>query len=200
MKMTRITALLTVLLALAIAAFALVSLRGVQMPGAISTGTALVGGPFSLTDQKGARVSDADFRGKYMLVFFGYTSCPDVCPATLQVITAALEQLGDKARDVVPVFITVDPERDSVPVMADYLSHFDPRFVGLTGSPEEIAAAARAYRVYYSKLSGDNAGLFDHSSIIYLMGRNGEFLKHFTYTTDPDALAKGLGAAIAAGG
>jgi protein SCO1/2 len=135
-----------------------------------------------------------------MLVFFGYTSCPDVCPATLQVITAALEQLGDKARDVVPVFITVDPERDSVPVMADYLSHFGPRFVGLTGSPEEIAAAARAYRVYYSKLSGDNAGLFDHSSIIYLMGRNGEFLKHFTYTTDPDALAKGLGAAIAAGG
>ena len=117
-----------------------------------SSGTALVGGPFSLVGADGKTVTDADFRGRYMLVFFGFTHCPDICPAELQVIAQALDKLGDKAKKVVPVFITLDPERDTPQAMADYVKSFGPNFVGLTGSPEAIAAAAKAYRVAYAKV------------------------------------------------
>ncbi|MGE0212636.1 MAG: SCO family protein [Parvibaculaceae bacterium] len=162
-----------------------------------TSGKALVGGPFTLTSQNGEKVSDAQFRGHYMLVAFGYTYCPDVCPAELQVMSAALDQLGAKADEIQPIFITIDPERDTVPVLKDYMSHFHSRFVGLTGTPEEIAAAARAYRVYYGKAkdSGTTDYLMDHSSIIYLMGKDGAFLKHFPYGTDAKALADGIVAA-----
>ena len=104
-----------------------------------TTGTALVGGPFRLTNHKGKQVTDEDFRGRHMLVFFGYTYCPDVCPAGLQVMTSALEQLGSKADTIQPLFITIDPERDTVPVLATYMEHFHPRLIGLTGKPDEIA-------------------------------------------------------------
>ncbi len=169
-------------------------------PGApVISGTALVGGPFSLTDQTGRRVDEKDFLGKYMLVFFGYTYCPDVCPTELQVMSAALDSLGAKGDSIQPIFITVDPQRDTPEVMKQYVANFHPRLLGLTGSAEEIAAVAKAYRVYYSKVesnTGPDAYLMDHSSIVYLMDRDGRFLKHFTYSTDSAALAKDLAEAI----
>lgn len=162
----------------------------------LTTGKALVGGPFKLTDQHGRTVRDSDFRGKYMLVVFGYTFCPDVCPAELQVMTAALDQLGPLADRIQPVFITIDPQRDTVPQLSLYAGNFHPRLVLLTGSSAEIADVAKAYRVYYDKAEG-SAGtsrdyLMDHSSIIYLMGPDGQFVRHFTYTTDAAALAQQL--------
>ena len=157
-----------------------------------TSGTALVGGPIKLTGHDGEVVSGEQFRGKYMLVFFGYTYCPDVCPAGLQVMTSALEELGTKADNVQPLFITIDPERDTVPVMASYVENFHPRLIGLTGTPEQIDTVAKAYRVYYKKAGDDADYLMDHSSILYLMDAKGKFAKHFTYTTDAAALAKQL--------
>jgi protein SCO1/2 len=166
--------------------------------GPISSGVALVGGPFELVSHKGARVTDKNFRGKYMLVSFGYTYCPDVCPTELQVISAALDELGDKAKDIQPIFITVDPERDTVATLAQYMASFHPSYIGLTGSPDAIAKAAKAYRAYYAK--SENKGgedyLMDHSSIIYLMDKEGTFLKHFSYGTDAHALATAIEEAI----
>jgi cytochrome oxidase Cu insertion factor (SCO1/SenC/PrrC family) len=163
-------------------------------------GKALVGGPFTLTDQNGKKITDKDFLGHYMLVLFGYTYCPDVCPTELQVMSAALDQLGAKADNVQPVFITIDPARDTPEVMKQYVANFHPRLLGLTGTPDEIAAAAKAYRVYYNRVDAGSASdsyLMDHSSILYLMGPDGTFLKHFTYTTDSAELAKAIESALA---
>jgi protein SCO1/2 len=165
-------------------------------------GEALVGGPFTLTDHTGKRVTDNDFRGRYMLVYFGYTWCPDVCPTELQVISAALDRLGDEARRIRPIFVTVDPERDTVAQMADYVANFHASLVGLTGSPEEIAGVAKAYRVYYAKAKSEGSETdytVDHGSLIYLMDPQGKFVTHFTYGTDPEKLAQGLAKAIGGG-
>ena len=179
--------------AIAIAAAAFVFYR----PGPGGSGVALVGGPFSLTDHTGKRVTEKDFLGKYPLIFFGYTYCPDICPTELQVMSAALDQMGTRGEAIQPVFITIDPERDTPEVLKAYVENFHPRLVGLTGTAEEIAAVAKAYRAYYSKASGAAGDyLMDHSSILYLMGPDGKFLKHFTYTTDAKALAVELDAAL----
>ena len=164
----------------------------------LSSGTALVGGPFTLTSHEGKRVTNEDFRGKYMLVTFGYTYCPDVCPTELQIISAALDLLGERGKDIQPIFITIDPERDSVAALAQYMPNFHPRYVGLTGTAEEIQAVAKAYRVYYAKVAGQGGQdyLMDHSSIIYLMDKQGTFLKHFSYGTDAKQLAEGIAEAI----
>jgi cytochrome oxidase Cu insertion factor (SCO1/SenC/PrrC family) len=164
-----------------------------------STGTALVGGPFSLTDQDGRKVTDKDFLGKYMLIFFGYTYCPDVCLTELQVMSAALDNLGAKADDIQPIFISFDPQRDTPEVLKQYVANFHPRLIGLTGTPEEIASVAKAYRVYYSKVDGSSGPdnyLMDHSTITYLMDKQGKFLKHFSYSTDASAMAKDLAEAV----
>lgn len=158
-------------------------------------GKALVGGPFTLTDHTGRRVTEKDFEGKYTLVFFGYTYCPDVCPAELQVMTAALAQLGAKSEKVTPVFITIDPKRDTVEQMASYVSNFHERLVGLTGTHEEIRAVAKAYRVYYAKAKDDGSSadyLMDHSSAVYLMNPKGDYLTHFSYGTSPEKMAQGI--------
>ena len=163
--------------------------------GASSVGRALVGGPFALTDQDGKRVTDKDFRGRYTLVFFGFTMCPDVCPSALQVMAAALEKLGAKGQQLTPVFITVDPERDTPAQLAGYVKSFHPRLVGLTGTPAEIEAVTKAYRVYVKKVPDpkSSAGYtFDHSAIIYLMGPDGAYLAHFTHATSVDAMAERL--------
>lgn len=188
----------TILVALAISLAALWFTRsgGVE---AVSSGTALIGGPFELTDQNGKRVTDQSFRGKYTLVFFGFTFCPDVCPGTLQVVTAALDRLGQAGNDIVPVFITVDPARDTPEVMRDYAKSFHPRLVALTGSEADIEKAARAYRVYYAKAKGtenEKDYLMDHSAFLYLMDKDGKFVKHFTAGTNPEELANGLREAI----
>ena len=160
-----------------------------------SSGAALIGGPFSLVGADGKPVTDRDFRGRYMLIFFGFTHCPDICPAELQVIAQALEQLGDKAKTVVPIFITLDPERDTPEAMANYVKSFGPNFVGLTGSPEAIAAAAKAYRVAYSKVenkaSADDYSV-DHSALAYLMDPEGRYVTHFSYGLSTDQMAEKL--------
>lgn len=190
-------AVLVLAVAMGVAAYALF---GRQTPGESGSGTALVGGPFSLTDQSGKRVTEKDFAGKYMLVFFGYTFCPDICPTELQVMTAALDSMGPKADKITPVFISVDPDRDTPEVLRSYVENFGPRLVGLTGSAEEIAAVAKAYRVYFAKAGkeGSEDYLMDHSSIIYLMGPDGRYVKHFTYTADAPGLARDLNAALTA--
>jgi protein SCO1/2 len=161
-----------------------------------SSGTALVGGPFSLIGTDGKTVTDQNFRGRYMLVFFGFTHCPDICPAELQVIAEALDKLGDKAKEVVPIFISLDPERDTPEAMAAYVKSFGPNFVGLTGSPEAIASAAKAYRVAYAKVenkaSPENYSV-DHSALVYLMDPQGLYLAHFPYGTNAAEMAEKLG-------
>jgi protein SCO1/2 len=161
-----------------------------------SSGTALIGGPFSLVGTDGKPVTDRDFRGRYMLIFFGFTHCPDICPAELQVIAQALDQLGDKAKKVVPIFITLDPERDTPEAMANYVKSFGGNFVGLTGSPEAIAAAAKAYRVAYSKVENkDSPGDYsvDHSALVYLMDPEGRYVTHFSYGLSAEQMAEKLG-------
>jgi protein SCO1/2 len=139
----------------------------------------LVGGPFKLEDGSGKQVTDSDFRGKYMLVYFGYTYCPDVCPTTLNEVSEALDHLGAKANNLQPIFITVDPKRDTPAVVKQYTAAFSPKLIGLTGTPEQIANVAKAYRVYYAEHrtgSGPNDYSMDHSSILYLMGPDGKFI------------------------
>jgi len=161
----------------------------------VTSGKALIGGPFELVGKDGNTVTAKDFRGRYMLVFFGFTHCPDICPAELQVMSAALDDLGADAKKVVPVFITVDPERDTPDVVSAYVKNFGPNFVGLTGSPEQIAKVAKEYRVTYQKFqdesTGDNYSV-DHSALVYLMGPDGEFVTHIPYGTPPDKMAETL--------
>lgn len=185
---------LAIALAIAGAAFYFTSGRS----GPAGSGEALVGGPFSLTDHTGRHVTEKDFLGKYMLVFFGFTYCPDVCPTELQVMSAALDELGAEGNTIQPVFVSIDPERDTPEVVKQYVENFHPRLVGLTGSPDDIAAIARAYRVYYKKALGGSETDYemDHSTTIYLMGPDGGFRKHFGYTTDAEGLAQGLREAI----
>jgi protein SCO1/2 len=162
----------------------LVVTKGTQDP--MVSGKALIGGPFTLIDQTGKTVTDQDFRGRYMLVFFGFTHCPEVCPAELQVMSVALDELGPKADQVVPIFITLDPERDTQEAMGAFVKNFGSRFVGLTGSPEAIAAAAEAYRVAYAKIQEDIRKpdySIDHSGLVYLMGKDGEYITQFPYGT-----------------
>lgn len=162
-----------------------------KVAGPVVSGKAQVGGPFSLLDTTGKRVTDKDFRGRFMLVYFGFTYCPDVCPTGLQVISAVLDQLGGKADRIAPIFISLDPERDTPQQMAEYVKSFGPRIIGLTGTPEEVAEVARAYRVYFKKVKDEKstAGYsVDHTSIMYVMDTKGEFVTHFTHATAVDAI------------
>lgn len=161
------------------------------------------GGPFSLIDQDGMRRTDMDFRGKYMLIFFGYTFCPDVCPTTLAVEAEALNMIGERASRIVPIFITVDPRRDTPEKLKMYLSAFDglstsrPGFVGLTGTAEEIEKAADAYEVYYNahldgRFGGDEGYSVDHTGNVYLMSPDGKFVSYYSQGISPDELAADL--------
>jgi protein SCO1/2 len=152
-----------------------------------------VGGPFMLTDQAGHARSERDFHGRWQLVYFGYTYCPDVCPATLSEIADALRALGPQARAVVPLFVTLDPERDRPAVLRKYLAAFGPQFVGLTGTPAQIASVARAYHVYYAKQSLPDGGYsIEHASAIYLIAPNGKFVKILDGQEGAYALEKDL--------
>jgi cytochrome oxidase Cu insertion factor (SCO1/SenC/PrrC family) len=164
-------------------------------PNSQSVGRALVGGPFTLTDHTGKRVTDQDFRGKHMLVMFGFTFCPDICPSGLQVMSAALDLLGPKADKIVPIFITIDPERDTTQALAAYVPSFHKRLIGFTGTAEEIAAVAKAYRVYYKRVKDEKSAAaytMDHSALIYLMGPDGAYVAHFNHGTGAEALATRL--------
>jgi protein SCO1/2 len=155
-------------------------------------GHGYVGGPFVLTDQNGRTRTDDEFRGKLLLVYFGYTWCPDVCPTDLQQIGLALDQLGPAAERVQPLFISVDPERDTADVLARYVTSFHPRLIGLTGTPEQIHAVALAYKAYYAKFTPPGGGDYaiDHTGFIYLIDRDGGYLGFFPPGTPAARMAK----------
>lgn len=158
----------------------------------------LPGGPFTLVDHTGRTVTDKDFRGSFLLVSFGYTHCPDVCPLTLSMISATLKALGKDARSVRPLFITVDPERDTPGVLASYVRAFHPAIIGLTGTPQQIRSVTKAYNAFYASVPLKTAGKVhdpshysvDHSAFIYLMGPNGNFLEVFEFRTSPEKMAE----------
>lgn len=166
----------------------------------IATGAGRLGGPFTLVDQTGRRVTDRDFRGRYMLIYFGYTHCPDECPTELQAIGRAIDELGPLGDRVTPVFISVDPGRDTPAVIGKYVRAFHPRMVGLTGTPAEIAAVARAYQVPYKvgKPSEPEAGDYSvsHNLFLYLVDPRGKFVAVFRGGAGPDAIAKALRATM----
>lgn len=151
-----------------------------------------VGGPFRLTDHQGRTRRDTDFRGKLMLVYFGYTTCPDVCPTDLYQISQAMGLLGASASEVVPIFITLDPKRDSVKLLSAYVPSFHPQLVGLTGSDAEIRQVARAYRVFHEKVpvSGWLRYTIDHSAFIYVMGSDGRYLGFLPPGTEAGRIAE----------
>lgn len=159
-----------------------------------STGKALIGGEFELTDQNGNKFTDKNLLGKYSLVYFGFTHCPMICPTALSNISLAMHELGDNAKNFQTIFITADPERDTQERMKEWLQSFKGNIIGLTGSVEQTNKAAEKYKVYAQKLQPDNTGNYDmnHTSIIYLMDRNGEFITHFSHETPVETLVQKL--------
>jgi protein SCO1/2 len=159
----------------------------------IVSGQIAVGGPYALTDQDGRPRSSTDFQGKYQLIYFGYTFCPDVCPTTLAIMAAAMDKLGPAQERIVPIFITIDPARDKPEILKKYLAAFGPRFVGLTGTPDEIAKVEKEYRVFAKKTPmPDGNYSLDHSSVIYLLGPDGKLAAFYDEEASPDDLAKSL--------
>jgi protein SCO1/2 len=152
-----------------------------------------IGGPFRLTDQDGRTVSDQDFKGKPLLVFFGFTHCPDICPTTLFDVSEVLRKLGPDADRVGAIYVTVDPERDTSATLKDYMASFDPHLRGLTGDADAIQAIAKEYRVYYKKVPlQDGDYTMDHTAIVYLMGKDGHFIAPFSLKRPPEVAAADL--------
>lgn len=159
-----------------------------------SVGKAAIGGPFNLINHEGKRVTEKDFLGKWNLIYFGFTHCPDICPDELQKLAAAVDKIKEKAGiEIVPVFISVDPERDTVEQVGEYVKEFHPKLIGLTGNSDEIRNVARAYRVYYMKTAEEDSDyLVDHSIVMYLMGPDMQFVKFFGKNNDVDSLTDGI--------
>ena len=162
--------------------------------GGAENASPAVGGPFTLTDQSGATRSDSDFRGKVMLIYFGYTYCPDACPTTLQAISQTLDMLGNQASKVQPIFISVDPARDTPEQLKSYAANFHPGIVYLTGAPDTLKQVESEYRIYVAKVpqSGSDDYLIDHSSVIYVMGTNGRYLASMPAGLPPKVMAATL--------
>ena len=163
---------------------------------------ALVGGPFSLVDPAGRATTDRDFRGRFMLIYFGYTTCPDHCPTMLMMTAGALETLGPRARQVQPIFISVDPERDTPEIMGRYTRKFSRRILGLTGSPAQIASVEKAYGVQtLIRPTGPEASAYviDHPSVLYLVGPDGRFIAELQTDGGADDLAARIGRRLPGG-
>jgi cytochrome oxidase Cu insertion factor (SCO1/SenC/PrrC family) len=161
-----------------------------QLMDDLMYGRGTVGGPFSLTDQTGRRRNDTEFRGKLLIIYFGYTYCPDVCPTELQQIGLAVEHLGDVGSAVRPLFITIDPARDTPEVLAQYVPSFHPRLLGLTGTSDEIAAVAQEFKVVYTKYQPSDGGpyLIDHTGFVYIVDRSGKYRGFFPPGTPEDRM------------
>jgi protein SCO1/2 len=159
-----------------------------------------VGGPFALVDHTGKPRTEKDFHGKLMLVYFGFTYCPDICPTDLQNIGLALDRLGPAGKNVQPLFITVDPERDTAAHLAEYITMFHPRLIALTGDAAAIRQAADAYKVYYARITNQAATDYtvDHTAFIYLMDRDGKYLGFFPPGTSPERIAESIRPRLAA--
>lgn len=152
---------------------------------------ARIGSSFRLLDQDGNTRTEEDFRGKNMIVYFGYSFCPDICPTTLYLITQVLEKLGKKSRDLKPVFITVDPDRDTISRLKSYINDYHPLFLALTGTKNQVTSVKEAYRVYSLRISNGELQenyLVDHSSIIYLIDKQGLFLNHFSHSSSVEEI------------
>jgi protein SCO1/2 len=163
-----------------------------RTPAPIATASA-VGGPFTLTDQSGQKFSEQNLAGKPFLIFFGFTNCPDICPTALFDVSEVMRALGKDADKTQALFITVDPERDTAEKLRDYLSSFDKHLVGLTGTPEEIAAVLKTFRVYAKKVPTEKGDYtMDHTALIYLMDRNGKFVSPFRLNRRPEESAAEL--------
>ena len=190
--MTRTFRVAAVLAAFVAGAAALSAAIFFALPGE-TTKPSAIGGPFQLVDQNGRAVTDADFKGRTLLVFFGFTHCPDICPTTLFEISEVLKRLGADADKAAALFVTVDPERDTPEKLKDYLSSFHPRIFGLSGTPAEIEAVKRAYRVYAKKvlLEGGEYTM-DHSAVIYLMDKQGRFVAPFNLKRTAEEAAADL--------
>jgi protein SCO1/2 len=162
-------------------------------------GDVQIGGHFTLINQDGKKISDAEFNGKLKLVYFGFTNCPAICPAGMALITQAMDGLGEKAKNVQPFFITIDPERDTAEKMKDYVSNFHKSIQGLTGTKTEIDEVVKAYRVFSKKVGEEKSGdyMMDHSSYIYLMDKDGKYLTHFGNEQSADELVQGIGKYLA---
>jgi protein SCO1/2 len=184
-------ALIVLGLAAAVAAFYLPAAPPAVQHG---YGEAGIGGTFVLTGTRGQTVKESDFRGKLMLVYMGYSHCPDICPMTLATMSEALKALGPDADKIAVLFISLDPERDAPQALAAYLASFDPRITGLTGSRQAIDEAAKAYKAYYKKVVTPNTGsyLIDHSGFLYLMDTRGKYLTHFEAGVKSGELAKAI--------
>ena len=174
---------------------------GLQPGAVVSTGQAQVGGPFQLVDQEGRPVDESLLEGKWSLVFFGFTYCPDFCPTTLAALEATKQRLGDKPKDLQIVFISVDPERDTPQALKDYLSSdgFPEGVIGLTGTPEQVRAAADAYRAYYQKVGEGEGYTMNHSLTVYLMGPDGTFRTAVAEELGPERSAAIIERAMARG-
>ncbi len=183
------------LLVLGIAIFALTQTRPTSNV-TTQSGAPLIGGAFELTDHTGKQVSDKDYLGKFMLVYFGFTYCPDVCPTELQNIAGALDIIGEKRRkQITPLFVTIDPERDTRELMAAYVENFHPDLVGLVGTVEQIKKMAKTFRVYFKKIvdkDSPDGYTMDHSAFVFLMDKKGRYVRHFSYGTSPQKMADGL--------
>ncbi|MCW9045212.1 MAG: SCO family protein [Alphaproteobacteria bacterium] len=156
-----------------------------------------IGGPFTLVDHTGKKVTEVNYTGAYKLIFFGYTFCPDVCPTAMQTVSDVLETMGSKGEKLQPLFISIDPDRDTPEILASFLENFHPKIIGLTGSQEQIRNVSKSYRAYFAKVQeqneeSDDTYLMDHSSSIYLMGPDGEFIKIFSHGAPAQKLANEL--------
>ena len=188
-----VAAILAGLVILGTGAFLVLALRDNPRGAAGTMLASAIGGPFQLVDQNGKTVTDADLKGKWSLIYFGYTHCPDACPTALNDISIALSELGPKRDAVRPVFITVDPERDTPKSLKAYVTSFDAPILALTGTAEQVAKAAKGYRVYYAKhpeAGGDYS--MDHSSVIYVMDPEGRFTASFTHESAPEQISERL--------
>lgn len=160
-----------------------------------SVGNSTIGGDFQLVDHTGKTRTNKDFHGKYMMVYFGYRYCPDICPTALTTITEVLNALGPKAKHIQPIFITIDPERDTAKDLAEYIQHFHHSFIALTGNAEQIEKARKAYKVFSQKVEhkpGADTYILDHSSIIYVMDRQGNLVAHFNHSTPSEHIVNAL--------
>jgi protein SCO1/2 len=189
------------LLALALVVITAVGALAIRQYSGIAAGVAAetaagenkmkIGGPFTLVDQNGQTVTEADYAGRWLLVYFGFTYCPDVCPTSLTRNVDAIDLLGEKGEMVTPVLISIDPQRDTPEKLKEYVNLFHPRMVGLTGTPQQTASVAKEYRVFYMKSPGNTPDtyLVDHSSLTYLIGPDGEFVEFFGHSTSAEEMA-----------
>lgn len=194
MPLTRIALIVSAVFLVSLFGFSILQSQKGDAPPEVQRGQALVGGPFTLVNHDGETVTEQSFGGKLLLVYFGFTYCPDICPTELTTLTQALDDLTPEERaQIQPLFVTVDPERDTPDALKTYLSNFHPDFIGLTGSQEQVTAALKGWRVYWAKVDDPSSSVgytFDHSALTYLMDANNMYLAHISFGATPEQITE----------